>query len=71
MQFTYRSASRHLLQQRREGSTNRPRGTDDQSVKRIGQVLQVDQLLDNTAWIDTVRSGAYRDWIAQNYAERA
>ena len=22
-------------------------------------------------WIDTVRSGAYRDWIAQNYAERA
>lgn len=27
--------------------------------------------LENTAWIDTVRSGAYRDWIAQNYAERA
>jgi len=27
--------------------------------------------LDNTAWIDTVRSGAYRDWLAQNYAGRA
>jgi dTDP-glucose 4,6-dehydratase len=26
--------------------------------------------LSNTAWIDTVRSGAYRDWIAQNYADR-
>jgi dTDP-glucose 4,6-dehydratase len=27
--------------------------------------------LDNTGWIDTVRSGAYRDWIDQNYAGRA
>jgi len=26
--------------------------------------------LDNTAWIDSVRTGAYRDWIAKNYAER-
>ncbi|MFT3857459.1 MAG: dTDP-glucose 4,6-dehydratase [Aquabacterium sp.] len=26
--------------------------------------------LDNTAWIDTVRSGAYRDWLNQNYAAR-
>ena len=26
--------------------------------------------LGNDAWIDTVRSGAYRDWIAQNYAGR-
>lgn len=26
--------------------------------------------LENTAWIDTVRSGAYRDWIARNYAGR-
>lgn len=26
--------------------------------------------LENTAWIDTVRSGSYRDWIAQNYAGR-
>jgi dTDP-glucose 4,6-dehydratase len=26
--------------------------------------------LDNTAWIDTVRSGAYRDWLATNYAGR-
>ena len=26
--------------------------------------------LDNAAWIDTVRSGAYRDWIDTNYAHR-
>lgn len=27
--------------------------------------------LDNTEWIDTVRSGAYRDWINTNYSGRA
>ena len=27
--------------------------------------------LENTAWIDTVRSGAYRDWLNRNYAGRA
>ncbi len=26
--------------------------------------------LENTAWIESVRTGAYRDWIAKNYAER-
>jgi dTDP-glucose 4,6-dehydratase len=26
--------------------------------------------LDNTEWIDSVRTGAYRDWIAKNYSER-
>ncbi|MEY4766918.1 MAG: dTDP-glucose 4,6-dehydratase [Pseudomonadota bacterium] len=26
--------------------------------------------LDNTAWIDTVRSGAYREWISRNYESR-
>ena len=26
--------------------------------------------LENTAWIDSVRTGAYREWIAQNYAAR-
>ncbi|MBA3624415.1 MAG: dTDP-glucose 4,6-dehydratase [Methylibium sp.] len=26
--------------------------------------------LDNPAWTDAVRSGAYRDWIAANYADR-
>jgi dTDP-glucose 4,6-dehydratase len=26
--------------------------------------------LDNSAWIDGVRTGAYRDWIMKNYAER-
>jgi dTDP-glucose 4,6-dehydratase len=26
--------------------------------------------LENAAWIDSVRTGAYREWIAQNYAER-
>jgi dTDP-glucose 4,6-dehydratase len=26
--------------------------------------------LENGAWIDSVRTGAYRDWIAQNYSER-
>jgi len=27
--------------------------------------------LEHSDWIDSVRTGAYRDWIAQNYAERA
>ena len=27
--------------------------------------------LENGAWIDTVRSGAYRDWLNTNYAGRA
>jgi dTDP-glucose 4,6-dehydratase len=26
--------------------------------------------LDNAAWVDSVRSGAYREWITRNYAER-
>ena len=27
--------------------------------------------LENTAWVEYVRSGAYREWIAANYAHRA
>jgi dTDP-glucose 4,6-dehydratase len=27
--------------------------------------------LENIEWIDSMRTGAYRDWIAKNYAERA
>jgi dTDP-glucose 4,6-dehydratase len=27
--------------------------------------------LENTAWIDTVRSGAYRDWLSRNYEDRS
>jgi dTDP-glucose 4,6-dehydratase len=26
--------------------------------------------LDNSAWVDSVRSGEYRQWITQNYAKR-
>ncbi len=26
--------------------------------------------LENSDWVDSVRTGAYRDWIARNYAER-
>ena len=26
--------------------------------------------LDNSVWIDHIRSGSYRDWIEQNYAKR-
>jgi len=26
--------------------------------------------LENAAWVDSVRTGAYREWIAKNYAER-
>jgi dTDP-glucose 4,6-dehydratase len=26
--------------------------------------------LEHSEWVDSVRAGAYRDWIAQNYAER-
>ena len=31
----------------------------------------VQWFLDHNEWIDTVRSGAYRDWVAKNYAGRA
>ena len=27
--------------------------------------------LDNTSWVNSVRTGAYREWIAQNYSERS
>jgi dTDP-glucose 4,6-dehydratase len=27
--------------------------------------------LENTAWVDGVRTGAYREWIAKNYADRS
>ena len=27
--------------------------------------------LENSAWVNSVRTGAYREWIAKNYAERA
>ncbi len=27
--------------------------------------------LENSAWIESVRTGAYREWIAQNYSERS
>jgi dTDP-glucose 4,6-dehydratase len=27
--------------------------------------------LENSTWVDSVRTGAYRDWIAQNYSERS
>jgi len=27
--------------------------------------------LEQSAWVNNVRSGAYRDWIEKNYAERA
>jgi dTDP-glucose 4,6-dehydratase len=27
--------------------------------------------LENGEWVESVRTGAYRDWIAKNYAERA
>ena len=30
----------------------------------------VEWYLENSAWIDSVRTGAYREWIARNYAER-
>ncbi len=27
--------------------------------------------LNHAGWVDSVRTGAYRDWIARNYAERS
>ena len=27
--------------------------------------------LENSEWVNNVRTGTYRDWIAKNYAERA
>lgn len=35
-----------------------------------GLLLTVKWYLDNSAWIDSVRSGAYQNWIKQNYDNR-
>ena len=35
-----------------------------------GLELTVKWYLENPAWVDHVRSGAYREWIAQNYGNR-
>ena len=43
----------------------------DRADNDHGRALRVIRwFLDNTEWIDTVRSGAYRDWINTNYQGR-
>lgn len=36
-----------------------------------GMARTVDWYFDNTSWVDSIRSGAYRDWIDENYNKRA
>ena len=36
-----------------------------------GLCKTVEWYLNNREWIDSVRTGSYRDWITQNYAERS
>jgi dTDP-glucose 4,6-dehydratase len=38
----------------------------------FGQALRntIQWYLDNPAWTESVRTGAYRDWVEQNYAGR-
>ncbi|HTJ55495.1 MAG TPA: GDP-mannose 4,6-dehydratase, partial [Nitrosospira sp.] len=35
-----------------------------------GILKTVKWYLDNSRWVDNVKSGAYRTWIEKNYAER-
>jgi dTDP-glucose 4,6-dehydratase len=35
-----------------------------------GLDITVRWYLDNSKWVDNVRSGAYQDWIARNYRDR-
>lgn len=35
-----------------------------------GLAKTIDWYLDNAAWVDSVQSGAYRDWIARHYGAR-
>ena len=35
-----------------------------------GILKTVQWYLDNSRWVDNVKSGAYRTWIEKNYAER-
>ena len=44
----------------------RPAETFDSGIRKT-----VRWYLDNAAWVGRVQSGAYRDWVATNYAERA
>jgi dTDP-glucose 4,6-dehydratase len=43
----------------------RPRETFETGISRT-----VDWYLDNAAWVESVTSGAYRNWIEQNYGAR-
>ena len=41
------------------------------SVKfEVGIRRTIQWYLENSNWVDDVRSGAYRDWIKKNYEER-
>lgn len=43
----------------------KPAETFDSGIRKT-----VEWYLDNPAWVANVQSGAYRDWVATNYAER-
>jgi dTDP-glucose 4,6-dehydratase len=44
----------------------RPAETFESGIRKT-----VKWYLDNQAWIDHVQSGAYREWVQTNYAERS
>lgn len=45
-------------------------GWEPSQTFETGLELTVDWYLQNAEWVESVRTGAYRDWIDQNYGER-
>ena len=49
---------------------NRELGWRPKETFETGLAKTVDWYLANTEWVESIRTGAYRDWIDQNYASR-
>lgn len=49
---------------------NRELGWEPRTVFEAGIRRTIEWYLENTAWVDEVRSGAYREWIEVNYGRR-
>jgi len=52
------------------GKINRDLGWQPKESFDSGLLKTVEWYLSNSAWVDSVRSGAYQTWIKQNYGDR-
>ena len=50
------------------GKIRRDRGWAPKETFESGIAKTVRWYLDNPAWVESVTSGAYRDWVAKHYA---